>query len=301
MRVLVLLTLMLFVFACEDVINLDVNYRGEQILVDGRITSREEKCQISLKTTTPFFNDEYNGSIKEAVVILFENNVFVDSLFYIKELDLYQTKKIIKAKLGNVYSIKVFYNGNIFSASDRLINRPNYLDSIDVHRSVIPDDDELNIVSFGAEESGIGDFYYWRAFRNDEEFDQLRIAEDKWVDGNRLDSFFIASEDDLFSDIEDDELKKEERIQDGDTIMVEQMVISPQTYEFLRGINFQRRNSSGSQFSTPPTNVVSNLVQINEQGETLSTDNSHGLFYCANIKSDTLVMEKGFRDRLFGK
>ncbi len=71
MKNIYLILLALFVMtSCEDVIDVDIENRDPELVMDGRITNKLEKCKIKLSTISPFFEDDFGAPVDDATVTL---------------------------------------------------------------------------------------------------------------------------------------------------------------------------------------------------------------------------------------
>lgn len=286
MKILKILVVLLLLSACEDVIDLDVESREPELVINGRICSGESKCQIVLSTTMEFYASREPNYIKSAQLSLLENGKFIDSLIYNNKTNSYQTKSEFNPILGANYSIDIYYQNKHYRATDKLRNRPNNLEYLGIKKTPIFGSSIIFTV-YGKDEPGIGDYYYWRLLRNGREMRNIAIIEDKFIDGNEFSPFYIGNEDEYFIK---DGIYEKRKLVNGDLLILEQMIITSQTYKFLFDLNVQIQNSIGMTFSTAPAGVNSNLTQLDINGEVINQGKSHGLFYCANIQRDTVIV-----------
>jgi hypothetical protein len=292
MKKIIALSILLF-FSCEDIINIDTEYRGKELTIDGRITNRYEKCKISLKQIDPFFKKGYSENINTALIVLFENNKLIDTLSYNSESNLFISKRKHQATLGNTYKIEILHKNRRYIAEDKMRDRPNILNSIVLKKNVLVPTNEIAVVVNLTDPKGIGDLYYWPVYLNGVQLEHLSVLEDKWVDGNNIHSYYLGSEANINKETD------QTKFLTGDTIIVEQVILSNSSFDFFMSIFYQIQNSLGIQYGTPPASAKTNLYEVDKFGNKISSSTSHGLFYCGNVASDTLVLEPGFRAKIF--
>jgi hypothetical protein len=130
------------------------------------------------------------------------------------------------------------------------------LDTVKMHLSARGNYEFMAIFINSQETPGPGHYYKWDIFKNRRllyNSENLSFASDDLVDGNYIYDF------EIFTDFTGpDEEEEDKAFQIGDTIVVEQLSISEQAYDFYIGMMNQA--FSGGPFSVPPANLPSNLT-----------------------------------------
>src|SRR4051794_35684343 len=89
-------------FACEKVIQVDLNTAAPQIVIEGEITDSPGPYHVKISKTTNFSADNVFPAISRAVVKITDNTGQADSL--IETSPGTYSSRTIKGKPGNTYS-----------------------------------------------------------------------------------------------------------------------------------------------------------------------------------------------------
>lgn len=302
-KLLILPTLLYLLTACEDVVKVDIPFRGQEIFIEGRITDQLDTCKLRIGKLNAFFNNSDFLPVSNAKAFLLEESKYIDTLQYDSKSQQYLSSKKVKGEQGKTYSVEIHYGDQVFRATDQMIVGQHVLDTIRlIYRPEPIDEVELQIRT---KDLNIGrNNYYWRSFHNGERTERFNLLFDRYLEGSDSIKVNVFEESDLYPNNEE-ELKKSDEyliakygLKVDDELVVEQMLISRLMFDFLQSIQFQRRNSQGSQFGTPPAALNSNVFPYVNGEELKNEDKAHGVFYCARLLRDTLVITEGFRDRI---
>ncbi len=259
-KILILFSLMcsLFMISCEDEIDVDLDERPNQLVVDAFLTNDSSIQTVRLTTSAPYFLNEPTKGAQGATVKVIGPNIsytFSDQGDGNYNYDPSTNGPIDST--GFTYRLELVYEGNTYSASSLL----NPVPTIDTIISVF-EEEELGSEAgyyaqfFATDFAGRKDYYWIKAFKNgiDVRPDQpssLILAEDGAFGGDGADGFvFILP---LRAAITNDD----EPFAAGDICKVELLSLNEDAFEFLDQVTIQANN--GGLFSTPPANIKSNI------------------------------------------
>ncbi|MCP4521235.1 MAG: DUF4249 domain-containing protein [Cytophagales bacterium] len=264
----------LILFSCEDQVELDVPEGPKRLVIDGSITSLNERQSVILTQTTDF-NDTNLVYIQDAVVKIIDDEENEYTLSYQGE-GLYETAESVQGVIGKSYTLVVQNEGKEYRSSPVEMQPVPAIDSVRYYFSEqFPlgsffDPGYYTAVEF-ADDASTQDFYRWRLYVNDSLQTNIIIDDDENTNG------VTFAEDDFI-------IGRTLRV--GDSIQVEQIAITRQMYEFLDLFNTQANNSGGL-FDTPPAPVLGNMYNVNDNKEVVL-----GFFGAENIQvSNKIVIE----------
>lgn len=259
-------------FACEEVVNIDVNQAPPQLVIDGLVTDEDTTHQVRI-TSTSDFSAEFGVVITNASVRVSDNvgnsYSYIHNPTGIDSLDgTYYSEQKYAGVTGRVYSLEVLVNNLTLTASDTL--RPiTEIDSLSVRIDTFAQSDPDNdgeiyqVLLYAAEPQETMDFYYFRFYR-----DRVIIADnqvyafDDQVLGDRLDG-----------------LPSPVNFKEGEHASVEIYSLTREQYVYYLDLS-NLLNSDGGMFSPPPANPRSNI-----KGGAL------GIFQVSGLRRAGLVIE----------
>lgn len=244
-------------FACEEVIDVDLEQGETLLVVDGKITNENKQHIIRLTTTAPYFDSNATPAVNGAVVTLNvydANNILVDSdsLQEIGTSGNYATKTF-SGNIDHKYVITIKAMNEEYQA-ESILRRIPPIDSITYKYKEAEGPFEAGYFIYynGIEYEGLGDHYLFRVSRNGKEYsrpNQLYFASDELVDGNYIGDLDMTPEP----------------FELGDTIFVQSFSMNADQYKFYLELSTQVNN--GGIFASPPANVRTNIKNINPKGK----------------------------------
>ncbi len=253
-----ILPFFIFIFtSCEDVV--DVKLSDEDLdltVVEAYLnTKTENNVYVKIEKTTQV-NDTTTNVVNNAVVTLTDNEATPNSVTLEEQgtsgIYLLPEGITYPGVTGRTYTLNVKIPDGDTITGQELLSEVATLDSVSVKLSKESNYDYLGIYGSFQEPEGEGNYYKWDMYVNGEhlnDIDELVYGKDELIDGNYVSDFCITI------DWEDDD--DEKLLHKGDTVVVEQLSISKEIYDFYVGMYNQ--GSSGSLFSVPPANVQGNL------------------------------------------
>ena len=278
----VLILVLILLNACEEVVDVKLNEENLNIYaVEAKITTEDNPYVYLYKTQVVSSAESYEG-VSNALVTVTDNSVPSNTVQLVESsnmpgLYIPEEGTVFYGEKGKEYTVSISVENAVLTATDKL-NEVEPIDSIQVHSSLRGDNRFLGIFTYGNEPPGLGNYYKWDVYINNELLngaEYLVIASDELVDGNYVEGF------EIFTDFHDPNEPEDRLINLGDTIQVKQTSISEFAYNFY----FQMLNQSqtGGMFSVPPANIKGNFTS-NDGREIL------GLFTAHDVSSSNMIV-----------
>ena len=274
---------LLVLSACEDVI--DVKLSDENLdlyAVEAKITTESNPYVYLYKSLRVNVDEAYPG-VSGATVIIADNGQPQKSIQLVESDEtsgLYHVpdNEQFFGEIGKEYTVTIEHSGVTITGSDEL-SKVEPIDSIQVRASLRGDKRYLGVFTYGNEPVGIGDFYKWDIYINNELLygaEYLFVASDELVDGNYVSSL------EIFTDYHDPNNKEEERLlKFGYSVQVKQTSISEFAYKYYYQMFDQ--DGAGGLFSVPPANIKGNFTA--SDGKPVL-----GLFTAHDVSTSNLVV-----------
>ncbi|MGB3617190.1 MAG: DUF4249 domain-containing protein [Catalinimonas sp.] len=257
--------------ACEDVVDLDVPEAPPRVVVDGRVTNHLDSQTVRLTYSTPYFDNRTPPPITGATVEIADDEGVTVAL---TETAPGYYKALFAGTAGRVYTLRFTTpEGRSYTSQPERLNRVTAIDSLAVvNQDSLPFAEDGYYVRLFAQEPGeTEDYYFWRWSINGEIEDdpsEVQWAADDFVNGRPIRDFQLN-----FEPFEVD-----------DEILVEQLGITPEFYEFI-SILFEQTNRGGL-FDPPPAPVPGNVFNVADDEEKVL-----GYFYAAGYTDQTVIIE----------
>ncbi len=285
MKKILLILISFYLISCEDPIDIEIENGESQLVVEAILTNslKEQKVILSKSGNyfDPIFNEVRNAEISildnQGNVIKLENNNSSTYSFNPTELPFQDDL---------TYTLEIIYDNNTFTSLSKLKPVPP-IDSITWFKEKVlfGDLDSIIIAQFWAYDlPGLGDTYWIRSKINGTYLDNISIAYDGSTgSGSSSDNIpFIAP---VRFSITPNSSDEEDVLKYGDEIEVELYSISTEFANFWKILGDQINN--GGLFATPPTNVPTNIKNININGP-----KAIGWFEISNISTDSATITR---------
>jgi len=284
----ILLVFALSLYACQDVVEIDVPASDIQLVISGQI-SDQDSVSVSLSTTAAYFSEGETTKVSGARVSIWEGNSEL-SLLTESSGQAGHYSSDFKGSVGKIYHVEVAVNGDYpentlgtwVSAPDTLRACPP-IDSLlqaTLNRTTNPrafEEGEFALMYFG-DIPDTRNYYRVKRSLNDSSFAREIITFDDFgVDG----AYFggnIFPPISIFGPFEAPEIGEE-----PDSLRVRIESISSDFESFLALINSQTQ--VGSPFDAPPALVLGNIHRKNNEADyafgyfSVVGTNSKGLRY----------------------
>jgi hypothetical protein len=246
--------------SCEDPIDLNLGVPANQMVIDAVIDQTTDTQFIYIRRTKPFLEDgNYAGIQVDTVGIVDTANQTFYKFTYKGDGTYFYVPATNTFKYGNAYQLLV-KEGSQTYFSQSVLNSPTSIDSLTYRyeeRGRFGGNKGNYITVWAKDKPGIGDFYWFKVYRNDSfqaKANNIVIASDNAFnqDGNGDGDLFIVP---IREGLTGRPLKQ------GEKMKVEILSITPELYFYLNLISTQLNNQG--LFATPPTNIPSNIVCLN--------------------------------------
>jgi hypothetical protein len=226
------------VYSCEKVIQVDLNSAAPQVVIEGEISNAAGPYQVRISKTVNFSSNNVFPPVSRAVVKITDNTGFTDSLTEASP-GTYTTRSIT-GKPGNTYTLSVSAEGKQYTAISTM-PQPVNLDSVTIEKTKIFNNTRISAVVNFKDPVGLGNYYQFTEYLNGTLLPEVFVLEDRLSDGK-----YISRS--LFSDSSD--------LKNGDNLSVKMYCIDQNVYDYMR--TFRRVTNNGNQ-SASPANPISNL------------------------------------------
>lgn len=268
--------------SCQDIIDVELPAGETRLIVNGRVTDRDS-ARVDVKWSVPYLNTEPNEPVTNALVVLFENEVAVDTLIH-RSNGRYLSD--FQGEVGRSYRVAVTvperegYPSGTWTSATEALNRCNDADSI--YSEFLPrapfQREGRYVFIHWSEALGRGDHYRVRVFRNDtlqnQTFD-LTVFNDDFNDGfvfptpPSIPPIQIAGPDSV-----------------GVKYKVELGSISMGLYSYLNLLREQTLQVGGL-FDPPPAPIVGNIYREGNENEY-----ALGYFYASAIRTAEVTISQ---------
>lgn len=261
----IFLVSLIFIYGCEDPIEVELEDGGTQLVVDAWINNLEEPQVITLSLSQQYFDNTFPPSVTDAEVkVVRQDGVEFEFLHDENGAYIWESNGTSMGTTDDVFTLEINYNNSIYSSTN-VIHRTPTIDSIGIEfrENEILVDDGLYAQFFARDFAGLGDTYWIKTFKNGEYLEksqELNIAYDAGFDaGTGIDGLiFIPPIRELANALNDDLLPVPYVA--GDEIRVEIHSLSNEAFNFLEIARDQINNGDNGIFSIPLANTRTNVV-----------------------------------------
>ena len=242
--------LVIFMFSCEEVIELDLNDGRQRLVIDASInwekgTSGSDQ-EIKLSLSSPYYQNESLAATGANVQIISSNN----EIFEFTETDnsgLYITTSF-NPILNETYTLEIEYEGQIYSGSETLIPASE-IDRIEQTNDTGFTGEDIEIKAFlkDLDTPGVKNYYF---------FEEYFIRKDEYIYGVGDDQFVDGSNNQVFSV----NFYNSDTLRTGDKLRLKNLGCSKRYYQFMFLLLSQTADGAGGPFSTTPATVRGNMV-----------------------------------------
>lgn len=255
----------LILVSCEDKIDVETSFGEPQLVVNAWLNNLEGQQRINLSMSQAYFDNGPIPRVTGASVKVTELISETEYLFTDINNGDYIWQPTANEKLVNLdgnYKLEIIWEGNTFNAFARG-NRTIPVDSITYEFEEVSTFNEKEGYSaelHGTDIAGAPDFYWIKTYKNNQLLNRpglVNIAYDG-AGGPGADGFpFIPP-------IRSRATDNDNLYQMGDSIKVEIYSIDREAFFFIQQAIGQLQN--GGLFATPPENIRSNVINLNERG-----------------------------------
>ena len=271
------LLLSLGLYACEDVINPELEIAQPVLVIDAWLNNEPGAKQINITRSQPYFENVLPPGVSGAVVTVTDD---AGKVYSFKESGpgLYEwtpTGNEVFGEVGRSYTLQV-QEGNETYISESRMGRVPAIDSITFFLEPASQfvDDQYFAEFWATDPIEPGDAYWVKTFKNSEQLlkpSEIVTAYDAGFSkgGNFNGVPFIAPirrAINPFDEDEDGKIKSPYVV--GDSVYVQLQSVTEASFNFLNEVRTQTDRPGGFSelFATPLANVATNITSVNNNG-----------------------------------
>jgi hypothetical protein len=233
----------LFFIACEDVVNIELDTAPAKLVIDASLkwekgTTGNEQT-IKLTTTTDFYATTIPVA-SGAVVFVRDENANQFDFVETPGTGNYVCTNFIPA-INRNYTLTVIYNGQTYTASEKLIAVPS-IDSVEQTENGGFTGDEVEVKFYFQDFPNEANFYLINFNASNALLPIIDVIDDDFFQGNQMFAY-------LANDLETD-----------DSIRLQLQGISERYYNYMNVLLGIAGTNGGSPFQTPPATVRGNII-----------------------------------------
>lgn len=242
-RILVL-ALGLFLTACTEVIDVDLDTASPKLVIDASIdwikNTPGNEQKIKLSTTTGYYSSEF-PTVSGATVFITNSANSVFNFVETGGVGEYICTDFVPV-IGETYLLTVVLNGETYTATETLIEVPVIESTITQNDSGGFGGDQTEI-RFSYQDNGAQENYYMTGIKTVHvAFPEYSLESDEFYQGNQIVEFYFN-----------------EDLEQGDLVNIKLYGVSKRFYEYFNKILLATGND-GNPFPVTPTTVKGNIV-----------------------------------------
>lgn len=257
MHYLLCALLLLPLFSCEKVIDLDLNEAEKKYVIEAVLTDQPGTTRVIISETKNF--DELNDfpPVSGASVTISETGGTATTLTETSPGE-YEANALT-GRSGKTYTLSVNIGGKIFTAVSTMPAKVN-LDSIYITDELLFTDTRKTVNAVFDDPAGLGNNYRFVQYVQGIKESQVMIRNDDYSDGRKIVAklFYFTGDEDYAG-----------KIESGDEVTVEMQCIDKNIYKYWYSLD---RSATGGSGQATPSNPVTNL-----QGGALGYFSAHTL------------------------
>ena len=126
-QLLFLVATLFFLTSCEKEINLDLEDKSGNIVIEGNVTNQTGPYYVKVTKSVAFTEENKYPEVANAIVVISDNTGQADTLQYVAD-GLYRTTHLVSTP-GNTYDLNVTAEGKNYTAESTM-PQPVTLDSL---------------------------------------------------------------------------------------------------------------------------------------------------------------------------
>jgi hypothetical protein len=234
---------------CEKVITLDLKTSNSQLVIEGNLADDGQPCQVSVTTSTDYYNPSTFAPVSGATVTLADNAGGLETLR--QNAAGQYVGSTLRGVPGRTYTLRVETGGAAYVAVSTLPAPVVPFDKLSTQLSAIGNNIQA-VVDYN-DPLGLGNSYLFRQYRNGRLNNTIFLQNDKFTDGNHL-TLALRTMGGPNSSTDPNNLNK---LVAGDSLRVEMQNIDANVYEYFRTLNLILTSNPAT--ATTPANPKSNF------------------------------------------
>lgn len=259
-------TLVLFLTACEKVIEVDLEEAQSQIVIEGNLEAENNSISVKISSTAPYFESGSTNKIENATVTL-ENDANESITLAHTQNGEYSAN--LSPVYGAEYTLKVIHNGETYEANSVLPNQVEIDSAFSMYQEAFgPSEAGYQVFLRYTDPANENNYYRLRHSLNNELQNtsaDLQVLNDNFNDGNQVQTqLFLKTFD------------------PGDEVNIELIHFDEASYDYFSSLSdIIGSNNGPNSGSAAPGNPISNW-----------TNNALGYFSCSTSSFFSLVVEE---------
>jgi hypothetical protein len=230
--------------SCEKVIDLDLNSKNAQIVIEANISNLNEPCIVKLTKTANYNESNIFSAITDAQVVLSDNVGNIDTLIE-TSAGIYKSTSI-QGTVGRTYTLKVKANENEFTSTSTM-NSPIEIEDLYVSTISLPKGNQKMLNLKFTDIKNVANYFRIIEILNNDTLPTIFIEDDLKQDGETIDMTLFAKRQD------------EVKLKVGDSVIVQLQSVDKNVYDYFRTL-LQLVSTGGLiNQSTSPANPISNF------------------------------------------
>ena len=248
---LLLISISIFLFSCEDVVDVDVQTEEPRLVIEASLdwekgTSGNNQT-IKLSMSTPYYDTTPNPISGALVKVTNETNGSIYN--FSDQEDGSYTISNFEPFINHTYSLEVSYDNEIYIAEETLLSVPDF-NRIEQSYDGGFNDEALEVTYYFDDPPNIENYYLSSFQEVGTLFQNLEGMSDEFTDGNEMFNFYEKDDD---NGDDDDNFKP------GDVVDISLYGISEQYYNFMR-ILIEQYDAGGDPFSSIAAEIRGNCI-----------------------------------------
>jgi hypothetical protein len=267
-KIVLIIPILLSLFNCQDVIDVDLTNDVERLVVDAfiRIDSEQLNTEVKIKTSLSSSYFESNTPLTVESLIITNNETGNSIIFSEEEIGTYYSLIETEFLTEGELTITIIYNNEIYSGSTSYVETVPFNDIKQGDSTLIDDDGTEIIISY----TDITDETNYYLF--DFDFNEYLVSEDEFYQGETFEfSYFYDSELSL-----------------GESATISILGVDSDLYNYMSQIIASTSGNQGP-FQSPTTTTRGNI--INKSTDNLEEDYPLGYFAVCQTYSQTITIE----------
>jgi hypothetical protein len=230
--------------SCIKEVQIDLNDADPKLVVEALITDNPEPYRVKLTLTSPYFDQSGEKYVTTAQVYITDNIGNTDTLYYTQN-GIYATPGIKQGIVGNVYSLKVIYDGKEYNATETMQPK-SYIDTITYiyNEGSAFIEEGYNVILNFQEDGSYTNYYRFSFYRND------TLQTDPF-------KYFVTDDDDVQGNYITAQVPYNYQTNDSARVVLQN--ITKEYYLYLTAVSTQVQ-ASGGPFDPIPANPPSNIT-----------------------------------------
>lgn len=245
-QILALLSLVLMLNSCEEVIDVELNEAPPKLVIDASIdwfkNTQGNQQQIKLSLSAPYFDTEIPPATGAIVSISNDSGI---SFNFIEEGDsgTYSTDQFIPV-INQEYTLTINYKDNIYTATEVLKPVVEF-DYVEQNNDGGFSGEETELKVYYTDPVEEDNYYFFEFFNEDFLSPTLEVYEDEFTNGNQIFGFYT-----------------DEDLEPGHQVVIRNHGVSQRFYDYMFKLLQQNGDTGGGPFETQPASIRGNCQNL---------------------------------------